>query len=93
METRDGRGRGLTEERMRELKAPGKNAKNPPSLPTGAFTGQNEEALVTPFKLFTLLTGTLMSSMQQLPRAAATQIRQQSIQERNTHWQQLFFTD
>lgn len=80
MEARD----GVTEEGMRELNASGKNAKTPPSLLIGLFTGQNGEALVTPFKLFTLLTKTLMSSMQQLPNAAATQIRQQTIQERNT---------
>lgn len=59
MEARDRRGRRVTEEEMRELKASGKNARTPPSLPGGLFTGGNGEALVTPLNL-SLLTEVLM---------------------------------
>lgn len=52
----EGRGWGVTEKRITEMKESGKAAKTPPSLTGGLFPWGNEEALVASLKLFTSLT-------------------------------------
>lgn len=62
-----GRGRVAPEEEIRQLR----NQRTLPKLHLPCQEVLYRRALLTPFKLFTSLTGRLLHTMQQLPRAAA----------------------